>query len=444
MTRIKLIFWGFLVGLSLLWAAAQYGLPEPLSQVNLFRLLVQYSGTLAIGVMSAAMILATRSRWIERRIDGLDKAYRLHKWLGIAALVTAFSHWISMRLAESMGHDEALIGQSVWPVAEDAMGPVQALFHGIHSTASSFGNYAFYPAIIMIALALIKQVPYRFFVSTHTILALLYLFAAIHSVALMEFRSWPQPVGIVTGMLIAGGVVSALLALTRQIGRNNRAGGIIERVEPFLDVRVVSSHIKMDERWKGHEAGQFAFVTFDRKEGKHPFTIASAWDPSTRSVMVATRGLGDYTDLLPESLEIGKEVQVEGPYGCFTFDDAKARQIWVAGGIGITPFIARMKQRALTPEDRPVDLFYAIPARQKEVEARLTADAEAANVTLHFFVAEEGKRLSGAELRSLVPDWQASSVWFCGPGPFGEAIKADLVAHGLAPRDFHRELFDMR
>lgn len=444
MARIKVIFWGFLPGLSLLWVVAQYGLPQPLSQLDLFRLLVKYSGTLAIGVMSAAMILATRSRWIELRIDGLDKAYRLHKWFGIAALVTAFSHWILMRVAESMGHDETLIGQSVWPVAVDAMGPIQAALHGLHGAAGPLGNFAFYPAILLIAVALIKWVPYKFFASTHTLLALLYLFAAVHSVGLMEFRSWVQPVGIVIGMLIAGGVVSALLALSRQIGRGNRAGGVIELIEPFLDVRVVSSHIKMDERWAGHEAGQFAFVTFDRKEGKHPFTIASAWDPSTRYVMFVTRGLGDYTDLLPESLEVGKEAQVEGPYGCFIFDDDKARQIWVAGGIGITPFIARMKQRALTPEDRPIDLFYAIASRQQEVEARLIADAQAANVTLHLFVADEGKRLSGAELRSLVPDWQSSSVWFCGPAPFGEAIKSDLVAQGLAPGDFHRELFDMR
>ncbi len=443
MKRIKLILWGFLLGLSLFWAIAQYQLPNPLSQLDLFRLLVQYSGTLAIGVMSAAMVLAMRSQRIEQRMDGLDKAYRLHKWLGIGTLVTAFSHWILMRIAESKGHDEALIGQSVWPVAQEAMGPIQIVLHGLQGAAGPLGNFAFYPAIILIAVALIKRVPYKFFASTHRLLALLYLFAAVHAVSLMEFRSWVQPVGIVTGLLITAGVVSALLSLSRQIGRGNRASGVIDLVEPFLDVRVVSSHIKMDERWEGHQAGQFAFVTFDRKEGKHPFTIASAWDPSTRAVMFVTRGLGDYTDLLPERLEVGKEVLVEGPYGCFTFDDDKPRQIWVAGGIGITPFIARMKQRALTPEDRPVDLFCAVPVRQKEIETRLTADAKAANVTLHFFVADEGKRLSGAELRSLVPDWQASSVWFCGPAAFGEAIKSDLVVHGLAPQDFHRELFDM-
>src|SRR3546814_10612587 len=55
---------------------------------------VQYSGALAIACMSVAMMLAIRPRWPEHGLGGLDKMYRLHKWLGIAALVTAIAHWL--------------------------------------------------------------------------------------------------------------------------------------------------------------------------------------------------------------------------------------------------------------------------------------------------------------------------------------------------------------
>src|SRR3546814_3577398 len=43
--------------------------------------------------MSVAMVLAVRPRRFERFFDGLDKTYRLHKWLGISALVIAIFHW---------------------------------------------------------------------------------------------------------------------------------------------------------------------------------------------------------------------------------------------------------------------------------------------------------------------------------------------------------------
>jgi predicted ferric reductase len=44
--------------------------------------------------MSIAMILALRPRWPEPSIGGLDKMYRLHKWLGIGGLVFAILHWL--------------------------------------------------------------------------------------------------------------------------------------------------------------------------------------------------------------------------------------------------------------------------------------------------------------------------------------------------------------
>jgi Predicted ferric reductase len=55
---------------------------------------MQYSGVLGIGVMSAAMVLAVRPVVFEPYLGGLDKMYRLHKWLGISGLVISISHWL--------------------------------------------------------------------------------------------------------------------------------------------------------------------------------------------------------------------------------------------------------------------------------------------------------------------------------------------------------------
>ena len=55
---------------------------------------MQYTGVLGMGVMSVAMLLAVRPAWLEHRLHGLDKMYRLHKWLGISGLVLAVLHWL--------------------------------------------------------------------------------------------------------------------------------------------------------------------------------------------------------------------------------------------------------------------------------------------------------------------------------------------------------------
>ncbi|MBV2186642.1 MAG: ferric reductase, partial [Rhizobium sp.] len=82
MRNIKLALWGALVLLSLLWLAAEPGVFQPANVFALRAAMIQYSGVLAIGAMSLAMILALRPGWPETWLGGLDKMYRLHKWLG--------------------------------------------------------------------------------------------------------------------------------------------------------------------------------------------------------------------------------------------------------------------------------------------------------------------------------------------------------------------------
>ena len=446
MKNIKIALWTTLIGLTALWALANTALPDTLSFIAVRNLLVQYSGVLGMGAMSVAMILATRATWLEPWLGGLDKSYRLHKWLGIAALVASVVHWLASNGPKWLAGLGLIEGRKRGPppAGDTELGAIQAFFQSQRGTAELVGEWAFYATVLLIALALIKRFPYKLFASTHTLIAAAYLALVFHSLVLMNFGAWTQPVGMVTGLLMIGGVVSALLALTRQIGRRHRAGGTVESLQTFAPIGVTEIKLRLDAAWKGHEGGQFAFVTFEKNEGKHPFTIASAWDPTTRQIMFITKGLGDYTDVLPERIKAGDAVTVEGPYGRFTFDDQKPKQIWVSGGIGITPCIARMKQRAITPGRPSIDLIQCIPVAEPRVLALLKADAEAANVRLHVLVEGEHGRLSGERLREMLPDWKSASVWFCGPAAFGQSLRTDLIAQGLDPADFHQELFEMR
>src|SRR5690554_2010020 len=93
MSKIKYAFWGTLLLSSGLWMYSDTLLPEPFTYFSFRSVFVQYSGVIAIVLMSVAMYLAIRPRWLERPLGGLDRMYRLHKWLGIASLLTAALHW---------------------------------------------------------------------------------------------------------------------------------------------------------------------------------------------------------------------------------------------------------------------------------------------------------------------------------------------------------------
>lgn len=446
MKNIKIALWAIPGVLTALWLAVNLPFPENLNVIAIRNLLVQYFGVLSMGAMSVAMILATRSKWLEPWLNGLDKSYRLHKWLGISALVTAPLHWIAA-MGPKWAVDWGLMTPPQRPARPEGAPDLPALqefFNSMRPTAEMLGEYAFYAAVILIVLALIKRFPYKYFVSTHTIIAIAYLALVLHAIPTFNYAAWSQPLGIVMAFLMAGGTVSAVLALSRQVGRRNRATGRIEALRTFPDLRATEINIALEEGWNGHDAGQFAFVTFDPREGKHPFTIASAWDAETRGITFISKGLGDYTDFLPETLKVGGEAIVEGPYGRFTFEDTSDRQIWIGGGIGITPFIARMKHLAKTGGNKTIDLVHSTRELSEDAMELLKADAAAAGINLHVLIDDRDGFLTSERLREMVPEWKSASVWFCGPAGFGQALKGDLVAGGLAPGAFHQELFNMR
>ena len=443
MKRIHWSFWGLLLALTGLWLLADTLWPAQPGLFAMRRGWVQYSGVLAMAMMSVAMVLAVRPVWLERHLDGLDKMYRLHKWLGIGALVLAVLHWLWAKGAKWAVDWGWLQRPQRGPRAEFT--GLGGLLRGWRPAAEGLGEWAFYAAVVLIVLALIHRFPYRLFAKTHKLLAVAYLVLAFHSLVLMRFQYWTQPIGWVMALLVAAGTVSAVLVLAGRVGAARTAGATIEAMQPYPALNVLETTLKMDQRWRGHRPGQFAFVTSSRAEGAHPYTIASAWHPEERRITFITKALGDHTAALPQKLRLGQAVTVEGPYGCFTFDAPEPRQIWIGAGIGITPFIARMKALAQSGGAAgTVDLFHPTVVEDPAALARLRADADAAGVRLHVLVDARDGLLSGERLRAAVPGWREASVWFCGPAGFGQALRADLVAHGLPAQAFHQELFQMR
>lgn len=448
MTRTNIwLFWAFWAALSVLWLALNTAIFSVTTIFALRELVMQFSGVLAIAGMSVAMVLAVRPRWPEAGLGGLDKMYRLHKWLGIGVLGLAILHWLwseGPKWAVGLG----LLTRPARGPRPEITDPIRQFLGSLRGTAEDVGQWAFYVLVILLLIALIKLIPYRFFRYTHRLAPLVYLALVFHAVILLEYRMWLTPLGLVVAVLLLAGSYAALLSLFGQIGAQRRVAGEIKEMRHYPGVRSLETVVGLGPGWPGHKAGQFAFATSNRFEGAHPYTIASAWDPSNPQVTFISKELGDHTTGLVDRLKVGQQVTVEGPYGCFTFDDDLPHQIWVGAGIGITPFVARLKEMAaLTSTDlRPqIDLFHTTREVDEDALERLAADARAANVRLHVLIDARDGRLSGERIRESVPNWRDASLWFCGPVSFGAALRADFAAHGMPVNDrFHQELFELR
>ncbi|MCW8886967.1 MAG: ferric reductase-like transmembrane domain-containing protein [Motiliproteus sp.] len=442
MKTIKLSYLAYLGGLTLLWLVST---PLDFTNVKFFtfrNMMLDYTGIIGMGVMSLGMILALRLPILESLLKGLDKSYRLHKWLGITGLVLSLVHYLWANVPKW------LVGFGILDKPVRTKPPLESsailqFFQNQRELAESIGEWAFYGAVLFMVLALVKWFPYRFFFKTHRFISICYLLLVFHSLVLLNFSHWGELLGPMMAMLMAGGSLGAIYSLFNLNGRGKQTSATIEHLQYFEDSKVLRVVLKAQGHWSGHKTGQFSFLTFDKAEGPHPFTIASNWQ-NDGHLEFLIKELGDYTKTLPKTLEVGQQVDVEGPYGRFDFNSGKERQIWIAGGIGITPFLSRMQDLSNGNRGDKVDLFYCVPSTDSVLTESITDIAETADVNLHLISAEKDGKLDRDTICGLAPDWKNADIWFCGPALFADSLKHELAKVGFSDSRFHQELFEMR
>lgn len=397
--------------------------------------LLTLSGYLSIALMSLAMLLATRPVWLETPLGGMDRVYRAHKWAGILGVVFAALHWLIEMSSDIL---KATIGRAGRIPKETFTGFLEVL----RDLAGEMGEWAIYALLAMLAVTLWKRFPYRSWRVLHKAMPVLYLMLAFHAALLAPQAYWQQPAGAGLALLLAAGVYGAVRSLLGSIGRSRRAMGHILAIEhPSSDITTV--RCQLERGWNGHQPGQFAFVRFDDGEGAHPFTIASA-DKGYNTITFQIKALGDYTSTLTQRLHAGQTVQVEGPYGRFELGrrNTKVHQIWVAGGIGVTPFLAWLEALQARPDQAPAaELHYC--TRDQTVDPfvpRLqTLCAALPAIALHIHGARQGATLKAEALQGTY----RAEIWFCGPSGLASSLRQGLRKVGMRAR-FHQEAFEMR
>jgi predicted ferric reductase len=190
-----------------------------------------------------------------------------------------------------------------------------------------------------------------------------------------------------------------------------------------------------------HRAGQFAFVRFTGgpSHEQHPFTISIP--PSGGRLRFSVKASGDYTRALQTHLAAGSPARIEGPYGRFDYRGGRPRQLWIAGGIGITPFLAFLPT---LDDTREVRLVWSVrsPADAAYRDDVERAAAQRANTTLTIRDSATSGRLHMADLG--ISDPRTLSVFICGPVPMRKAFVTELVALGVRRDDVHYEEFSLR
>jgi predicted ferric reductase len=123
----------------------------------------------------------------------------------------------------------------------------------------------------------------------------------------------------------------------------------------------------------------------------------------------------------------GNKVWVEGPYGRFYSDVGK--QVWVAGGIGITPFLSMAEELPNSRKD--VDLYYSVTKRKELVvidDLRSIQKLSKGRFRVHEWVSDEMGRLG---IEAIKGPYAGKAYFLCGPPGLKDSIKRGLLEKGV-------------
>lgn len=191
-------------------------------------------------------------------------------------------------------------------------------------------------------------------------------------------------------------------------------------------------------------AGQFAYVDIledldqvKREFEAHPFSIASA--PGDGRLTLVIEGAGDYTRRI-QTMSAGEQSRalIHGSFGRLVIDrPERTKQLWLAGGIGITPFLAMAQEMALHPDayaDYDVILMVGVDHADQAFKLDELRDCERAHPGLTVHVWDRSQRgLPTAEAirDELAPDVTERAVMISGPEPMIASLTSQLLAIGV-------------
>jgi ferredoxin-NADP reductase len=183
-----------------------------------------------------------------------------------------------------------------------------------------------------------------------------------------------------------------------------------------------------------YTAGQYVRVELphenpDDEGTKRWFTDSAA--PYEGILQITTRVTGSTFKQALSQLEVGDtELQlIEAPEGDFVWQDSPLPIIFVAGGIGITPFHSALKQRAHDGLLLNATLIYGSRTEDVPFKDELAEWVKAHPELVVRYVV--GEPLSAEKLTELEPALNQSLVYLSGSEEMVHALAAELMAHGL-------------
>ncbi|OOM16128.1 ferredoxin reductase family protein [Clostridium saccharobutylicum] len=384
----------------------------------------QLIASFALVAFAFVNFISTRHKVLDYLFDGLDKSYIYHRYLSILALILVVIHNITISMGK---HIEISQGIRI-PKDPYAM----------------YGAFSMYLFIILIAVAILgKKLNYERWKTIHKFMFIPYAFGIYHYYGSATYAVFAiEPFSIWLNIINLLGIISVVYSIFFYEKTSFKYVFKVKNLQRVANgtLEITGSALKEDIKFK---PGQFAFLKILDKENKfksHPFTISQA--PKKGELQFTIKTLGDDTRGLFDTLKVGDKFEVSGPHGKFDYKTGAKNQIWIAGGIGVTPF--RSFSEEGIAKNFSIDFFYAYNNAEEGAYVDELLSLANDNLRVHLFNSKEKGFLSVQEICKYVKTQESIDIYFCGSKPMRESLRKQFKNSNLNINNFHYEHFQFK
>jgi predicted ferric reductase len=405
--------------LSMLFPLLYYIYPQHLPLWRSITVLSAWAGS---GLLVASILLMIREPHVAHWLGGLENMYRWHHRSGMLAYVLLLCHPLALAMSYFFQSP-----QLSWQYLSPMQASWPTLFGWLALMLLTFGLWSTF----------VVSLPYRRWRWMHLFLALGVLLGLLHIYA---FQGHDLPLIVLTFLTLFAlgwrwiasdlGMASTPYLVTQVTHPgNNLIEASLHPLATALNVR--PGQFVLSAFGKGphfHGCGEY-----------HPFTVSAI--EADGSLKLSIKSLGPCTQHL-QQLEAGVQVRLQGPFGTFLEHAANAPQLWIAGGIGITPFIAALRTH---PCAQPTTLLYLY--RQGSTAAFLDElkMIDAADPQLELLTHATDSGLPDYSLLlDKVKQLSGRSISICGPQDMVDALLPHFLQRNIPAAAIHAEKYDFR
>jgi predicted ferric reductase len=384
----------------------------------------QIFGLVGMTLFSINLILAGRFKFLDKYFHGLDKVYANHSRIG------------SIAFSLILFHPLFLVVKYLSISIKDA----GLFFVPFLNMPITWGIISLLLMIILICLTFYIKIKYHIWKMSHKFMTVAFFFAILHVFFISSDVSRNNLLNYyILSFAFVGLSVSIYQAfLSKFLSKKfkYRVKGLTELNEDVIEIEMEPLEKKIP-----FNSGQFAFFVF-LSEGvtseSHPFSISSSI--LENNLKITVKNLGDYTGRL-KNLKIGDNVLIEGPYGNFSNNIVQGKkQIWIAGGIGITPFLSMARS---LDNKYDVDLYYSVKEEREAVYLNSLQEISQKNNNFKFNLwnTKDKGYINGGLISNMSSGLDSKDIFLCGPKLFMESLKDQFVSLGVDIKKIHYENF---